>query len=236
MKMKSKKVYAVAKGIKPGIYNSWDEAKMQVDGFSGALYKSFTSMTEAEDWMKENSGRNVSSNKERSADTHLPKSDEIIIYTDGGSLGNPGPGGYGIVKIYGGNAESGNSIEEMNGGFRLTTNNRMELMGVIVALRSLKQRDHKITLYTDSSYVVNGITKGWAKTWRKNNWIKPDKKPALNPDLWDELLNLTESLDIEFIWVKGHAGNKYNERCDELAVLSARGKNLPVDKGYDNNG
>ena len=152
---------------------------------------------------------------------------EIVIYTDGGCLGNPGPGGYGIVLIY------GNTTKEIFGGFRLTTNNRMELMGVITALKALKQRDHKITVHTDSSYVVNGITKGWAKNWKKNNWIKPDKKPALNPDLWAELLDLTEPLNIDFIWVKGHAGNKYNERCDELAVLAAKGKDLPIDKGYE---
>jgi ribonuclease HI len=109
----------------------------------------------------------------------------------------------------------------------------MELMGVIVALKKLKQRDHKITVYTDSSYVVNGITKGWADKWRKNNWLKPDKKPAINSDLWNELLNLTEPLNIDFIWVKGHAGNRYNERCDELAVSAAKGKNLSVDKGYE---
>jgi len=226
--MAQKKVYAVAKGIKPGIYKSWDEAKIQVDGFPGALFKSFTSMAEAEDWLKKNSNKMVI-NKEEShlTDTHSPKSDEIIIYTDGGSLGNPGPGGYGIVQIF------GDSIEEIYGGFRLTTNNRMELMGVIVALKSLKQKDHKITIYTDSSYVVNGITKGWAKSWRKNNWIKSDKKPAVNSDLWKALLDLIEPLNIDFIWVKGHAGNKYNERCDELAVSAAKSKNLPVDKGYE---
>ena len=227
--MTLKKFYAVAKGIKPGIYNTWNDAKKQVDGFSGAIFKSFTSMTEAEDWLKENSDRTILSNKEesRSTGTHSHKSDEIIIYTDGGSLGNPGPGGYGIVKIY------GDSIEEIYGGFRLTTNNRMELMGVIAALRILKEKDQKITIYTDSSYVVNGITKGWAKSWRKNNWIKPDKKPAINSDLWGELLDLIEPLKINFVWVKGHAGNKYNERCDELAVSAAKGKNLPIDEGYE---
>ena len=227
--MAQKKFYAVAKGIKPGIYNSWAEAKIQVDGFSGAIFKSFTSMTEAEDWIEKNSDKKILSNKKEShlTDTHSQKSDEIIIYTDGGSSGNPGPGGYGIVILY------GETIEEINGGFRLTTNNRMELMGVIVALRTLKQRDHKITIYTDSSYVVNGITKGWAKNWRKNNWIKSDKQKAVNPDLWGELLNLIEPLDINFIWVKGHAGNKYNERCDELAVSAAKGKELSIDKGYE---
>jgi len=227
--MPPKKIYAVAKGIKPGIYNSWDEAKIQIDGFSGALFKSFMSMSEAEDWLKENSDKKILRNKKEphltGTDSH--KSNEIIIYTDGGSLGNPGPGGYGIVLIY------GDTIKEINGGFRLTTNNRMELMGAIVALKTLKKRDRKITVYTDSSYVVNGITKGWAKGWRKNNWIKSDKQKAVNSDLWGELLDLIEPLDINFIWVKGHAGNKYNERCDELAVSAAKEKDLPVDKGYE---
>jgi ribonuclease HI len=226
--MPLKKVYAVAKGIKPGIYNSWAEAKIQVDGFSGALFKSFTSMAEAKDWIEKNSDKKILSNKESHlTDTHPHKSDEIIIYTDGGCSGNPGPGGYGIVIVY------GETIEEINGGFRLTTNNRMELMGVIDALKKLKVRDRKITIYTDSSYVVNGITKGWAKSWRKNNWIKSDKQKAVNPDLWGELLDLIEPIEINFIWIKGHARNKYNERCDELAVSAAKGKNLPVDKGYE---
>ena len=229
--MPPKKFYAVAKGIKPGIYKTWDEAKAQVDGFPGALFKSFASMTEAEDWFKENSDKKILNNKKEpsSTDTKPHKSDEIIIYTDGGSLGNPGPGGYGIVLIY------GDTIKEINGGFRLTTNNRMELMGVIVALKKLKQKDKKITVYTDSSYVVNGITKGWAKSWRKNNWIKSDKQKAVNSDLWSELLDLIEPLNINFIWVKGHAGNKYNERCDELAVSAANSTDLPIDKGYELN-
>ena len=229
--MPPKKFYAVAKGIKPGIYKTWDEAKAQVDGFPGALFKSFASMTEAEEWFKENSDKKILNNKKEpsSTDTKPHKSDEIIIYTDGGSLGNPGPGGYGIVLIY------GDTIKEINGGFRLTTNNRMELMGVIVALKTLKQKDKKITVYTDSSYVVNGITKGWAKSWRKNNWIKSDKQKAVNSDLWSELLDLIEPLNINFIWVKGHAGNKYNERCDELAVSAANSTDLPIDKNYELN-
>ena len=223
--MPAKKVYAVAKGIKPGLYGSWAETKVQVEGFSGALFKSFESKSEAEEWLKKNSDKQIL-NESHLADRPRHNRDEILIYTDGGSLGNPGPGGYGIVLIH------GDDIKEMHGGFRLTTNNRMELMGVIAALRTLKQPDCKITICTDSSYVVNGITKGWAVNWRKNNWIKSDKKPAMNADLWGELLGLIEPLDIDFIWVKGHAGNKYNERCDELAVSAAKGENLSTDQGY----
>ena len=108
----------------------------------------------------------------------------------------------------------------------------MELMGCIVALRELEYRDKPVTLYSDSSYVVNGIVKGWAKSWRKRGWIKSDRKPAVNPDLWAQLLDLVEDLNIAFKWVKGHAGHPMNERCDELAVACARQDGLPEDPGY----
>lgn len=228
--MPPRKVYAVVKGRKPGIYKNWSDAHAQIEGFSGAVYKGFPSVDEAEEWIKSiSSGRTgygIKRIEESSSKRTEPESGEIMIYTDGGSSGNPGPGGYGIVQVY------GEERKEYSGGFRLTTNNRMELMGVIVALRKLEHRDLPVTVCTDSSYVVNGINKGWAKSWRKNNWIKSDKKPALNSDLWSELLDLIESLKVTFIWVKGHAGNPLNERCDELAVSAAKGKNLPVDEGY----
>lgn len=226
--MPPKKFYAVAKGRRPGVYYNWPDAQSQVEGFNGAVYKSFLTKKEAEEWLKNPVIRKspVADKKETAAKSSHPDRDGVIIYTDGGSSGNPGPGGFGVVQIYRGQKK------ELSGGFRLTTNNRMELTGVIVALRNLEQKDVPVTIYTDSSYVVNGINKGWAEKWKKNNWIKPDKKPALNPDLWDELLDLIEPLDITFHWVRGHAGNEYNERCDELAVSSAKGKNLPEDKGY----
>lgn len=151
----------------------------------------------------------------------------ITIYTDGGSINNPGPGGYGAIII------EDDRRREITGGFRLTTNNRMELMAGIAALRALESRDRPITLYSDSSYVVNGISKGWAANWRRRNWIKTDGKPAVNPDLWKELLDLVADLDITFTWVRGHAGNPLNERCDEMAVAAARQDNLPVDTGYE---
>ncbi|HNX24710.1 MAG TPA: ribonuclease HI [Spirochaetota bacterium] len=228
--MPPKKFYAVAKGHKPGIYNNWPAAQAQVEGFHGAVYKGFPSMAEAEEWLKSPgfSKPLPASNKikESSQGSILPESGEVTIYTDGGSSGNPGPGGFGIVQIY------GNERKEISGGFRLTTNNRMELMGVIVALKNLEHKNLPIKICTDSSYVVNGITKGWAKSWRKNNWIKSDKTSAKNPDLWGELLDLIEPLKVTFIWVKGHAGNSLNERCDELAVSAAKGRNLPADEGY----
>lgn len=231
--MSVKKFYAVAKGRKPGIYNNWPAAKAQIEGFAGAVYKGFPTIDEAQAWMK-NPGFSKPFSapgrvKESPVESTMPKPGEVIIYTDGGSSGNPGPGGYGIVQVY------GNEKKELSGGYRLTTNNRMELMGVIVALRNLEHKDVPVTVCTDSSYVVNGITKGWARSWRKNNWIKSDKKPAVNPDLWSELLELVEPLDIKFVWVKGHAGHSFNERCDELAVNAARGRNLPPDEGYISN-
>lgn len=231
--MSAKKFYAVAKGVRPGIYTNWPEAKAQIDGFAGAVYKGFATYKEAEEWLKKPILRPASANSgsERPkvptcSDPLKNDAEGVTIYTDGGASGNPGPGGYGVVQVYKG------QVKEITGGFKLTTNNRMELMGVIVALRQLEFRDKPVTVYTDSSYVVNGITKGWAKSWRKNNWIKSDKKPAVNPDLWGELLDLTAELNVSFIWVKGHAGNPLNERCDQLAVSSAKQKGLPDDTGY----
>ncbi|MBR5515191.1 MAG: ribonuclease HI [Clostridia bacterium] len=136
---------------------------------------------------------------------------EVEIYSDGACKGNPGPGGWGTVIVYKG-------IEkELSGGESYTTNNRMELSGAIAGLEALKE-PCKVTLTSDSKYLVDAVTKGWAIGWREKNWIKSDKKPALNPELWERLLNLLEIHDVTFIWVKGHAGHPYNERCDRLAV------------------
>ena len=226
--MPKKKFYGVAKGRIPGIYDNWPEAKSQIDGFNGAVYKGFFTLSEAQDWIKNPVYRRAAGKKTMSGappDT-TPQDGRITLYTDGGSINNPGPGGYGVVQLY------GDSRKELTGGFRLTTNNRMELTACIVALQALERRDVPVVLYSDSSYVVNGINKGWAKNWKKNGWIKSDKKPAINPDLWEKLLDLISGLDITFVWVKGHAGNPLNERCDELAVASARKKGLPVDEGY----
>ena len=135
----------------------------------------------------------------------------IEIFTDGACSGNPGPGGWGAVLRYEGKEK------ELSGGEKETTNNRMELTAVIEALSALKE-PCKVRLVTDSKYVADGITKGWAESWRKNNWRKADKKPALNPDLWEKLLNLIEIHEVTIDWVKGHAGHPENERCDQLAV------------------
>ncbi|WP_069789715.1 ribonuclease HI [Cyanobacterium sp. IPPAS B-1200] len=151
---------------------------------------------------------------------------QVEIYTDGSCLHNPGAGGYGVVLLY------GDHRKELSGGFSLTTNNRMEMFAAIVGLRTLKKRC-QVKLYTDSQYVVNAITKGWAQKWEKNGWKRNAKEKAKNPDLWADLLALCRQHDIEFIWVKGHAGNKENERCDRLAFEAAHGDNLSPDENYN---
>ena len=135
----------------------------------------------------------------------------VEIYTDGACSGNPGPGGWGVVLRY------GSREKELSGGEFNTTNNRMELTAAIKGLSALKE-PCAVKLVTDSKYVADGITKGWAESWRKNGWRKADKKPALNPDLWEQLLNLLNEHTVNIEWVKGHAGHPENERCDELAV------------------
>ena len=138
----------------------------------------------------------------------------VDMYSDGACSGNPGPGGYGTILVF------GEVEKELSGGEKNTTNNRMELSGAIAGLEALKY-PCEVTLYSDSKYLVDGITKGWAEKWRANNWVKSDKKPALNSDLWGRLLDLLEIHKITFVWVKGHNGHHYNERCDALAVAEA---------------
>ncbi len=135
----------------------------------------------------------------------------VTIYTDGACSGNPGPGGWGAILSYNGREK------ELSGGERQTTNNRMELTAVISALEALRE-PCVVELYSDSKYVIDALSKGWAESWRKKNWIKSDKKPALNPDLWERLLDLTAVHTVRYHWVKGHADNEYNNRCDALAV------------------
>ena len=135
----------------------------------------------------------------------------VTIYTDGACSGNPGPGGWGAILMYGGHKK------ELSGGEAQTTNNRMELTGVIAALEALKE-PCAVELYSDSKYVIDGLGKGWAKGWRARGWVKSDKKPDLNPDLWGRLLDLCEKHTVSLHWVKGHAENEFNNRCDQLAV------------------
>lgn len=147
---------------------------------------------------------------------------KIAIYTDGAAKGNPGPGGYGTVLM------AGKHYKEVNEGFRLTTNNRMELLAVIVGLEMLKKPGMHVTIYSDSKYVVDAVEKGWLASW-----VKKGFKGKKNIDLWKRFLPIYKEHNVKFIWVKGHAGNKYNEICDQLAVEAAERPNLPADKGYE---
>ena len=139
----------------------------------------------------------------------------VTLYTDGACSGNPGPGGWGAILEYMG------VEKELSGGERNTTNNRMELTAVIRGLEALKE-PCIVELYSDSKYVIDALQKGWARSWQKRGWIKSDKKPALNPDLWEQLLSLTERHELRYHWVKGHADNPKNNRCDQMAVAESK--------------
>ena len=152
---------------------------------------------------------------------------QIDIYADGACKGNPGPGGYGVVLLY------GDHRKELSGGYRKTTNNRMELLAAIVGLEALNERC-EVTLYSDSTYLVNAMERGWARKWQANGWKRNKKEKAVNPDLWDRLLQLCEHNSVQFRWVRGHAGNAGNERCDELATTAAARADLPPDEVYEN--
>ena len=239
MANKKKKFYAVATGKTPGIYTEWfgnNGAENQVKGFAGAVFKGFPTKEAAEDFIKKNAGKKRRAKPK--TPTHktkatpkpkpmvTPKDGSIVIYTDGGCLNNPGPGGYGVV------IKNGKKTKELSGGYRLTTNNRMELMACIVGLDSLK-KGSSVTLFSDSKYVVDGITKGWAVRWQANGWMRTKKEKAINPDLWEKLLGLCGKHDVQFRWVKGHAGNEGNERCDQLANVESAKMGLPVDITYE---
>ena len=150
----------------------------------------------------------------------------VHIYTDGGSLGNPGPGGYGVVLRY------GEHEKRLSGGFQRTTNNRMEIMGAIVGLEALKG-PCLVTLYSDSKYLVDAMSLGWARRWRANGWRRNKTEKAVNPDLWERLLDACERHTVEFVWIKGHAGHRWNEICDVLSKQAASGNDLPPDEGYE---
>lgn len=146
----------------------------------------------------------------------------IKIYTDGAAKGNPGPGGYGVVM------EFGDKRKEISAGYRLTTNNRMELLAVIVGLEAIKKPGWEVLVTSDSKYVVDAVTKGWL-----DGWVKKGFKGKKNPDLWKRYLTIAKNHNVKFHWVKGHAGHPQNERCDQLAVEAAEGGNLLVDEGYE---
>lgn len=226
--MAKKKWYAVARGRKTGLYTTWPEAEREVKGFAGARFKGFATKEEALAWLEDP----VRPQRKKTASNPPPapgKSDlkGTVVFTDGSCLGNPGPGGYGVVILV-----DGKEADELSGGYRRTTNNRMEMMAVIKALAFLQSAKGEIRLFSDSSYLVNGLTKGWVKGWQKRDWHKSDGQPVANVDLWKQLVTLVDSR-VKVAWVKGHAGNIHNERCDRLAVAAAEGKELMEDVGYE---
>ncbi|MCA1787801.1 MAG: ribonuclease HI [Desulfobacteraceae bacterium] len=234
------KYYAVAAGRTTGIFTSWPAAKVQVEGFPGAVFKSFKTREQAEAFLadpvlgaetgrkKADSSRKSRNNGPAVSNNDLPD-DTIVVYTDGSAIGNPGPGGYGVVLQ---DKEDG-PARELSGGYNHTTNNRMEMMAVIKALEALEETRSPVILHSDSKYVVDAVNKGWAKKWQQRNWYKSDGNPALNADLWKQLLPLVQALDVRFVWVRGHSGNPLNERCDVLANTAARQTGWPDDKGYE---
>ncbi len=246
--MGKSKIYVVAKGKTPGVYKAWGgvgQTQEQVQGYPGAVYKSFPSVGQAIVWldsvpghhpdvmavlekMPEGSGSNgkVSKSSAGAFTGHQAELDKgkVVIYTDGGCLGNPGPGGYAAVVL------DGEDRKELSGGFRRTTNNRMEVLACIEGLESLPAGTD-VVLISDSKYTVDAMTKGWAKKWRSKNWMRTPTEAAKNPDLWKRMLEVCEERKVSFRWVKGHAGTEENERCDELAVAASKGEDLAEDTG-----
>jgi ribonuclease HI len=243
-KKKRKRYYVVVRGRKPGLYTEWfgdDGAADQVDGFPEAIYRGFHTLEDATYWLEGLDPQVLSelppdlmdllypavpASDQGERPENLLEAGKVLIYTDGGVIENPGPGGYGVVLRY------KQHRREISGGFRLTTNNRMELWACIEGLKALKHRC-EVVLYSDSKYVVDGITKGHARKWQANGWKRTEKDMAENVDLWEELLGECEQHDVEFRWVRGHAGNPDNERCDQLAAQAAQGRDLPADTAYE---
>lgn len=245
-----KRYYAVVKGRRPGIYTRWTGAggaQEQVTGYAGAKYRGFATQQEAEAFLRTGGtasdqpglpGVGAASEAPRtparrhSAPDYAPDlaAGKVVVFTDGASSGNPGPGGYGVVVV------TGENRKELSGGFRCTTNNRMELTAVIAALESLAENTPAV-VYSDSRYVVDAVQKGWARRWKANGWMRPADSGgkvnrAENSDLWARLLDLLDKHTAEFRWVRGHASHPENERCDRLAVQAAAKKRLPDDPGF----
>ncbi len=222
--MAGKKYYAVARGTETGIYESWDEARERVTGVAGAKYKSFYDLRDALDYLEQH-GAAVPAKyaKQRTPKEDIPTG-AVVMYTDGGAINNPGPGGYGVVLSRDGERH------ELSGGYNHTTNNRMEIMACITGLSAL-QTPSRVILYSDSKYVVNAVNEGWLQNWQRRQWRRGGRVVD-NADLWQKLIPLLQKHDIEFRWVKGHGGKTENERCDHLAKTAARQENLPDDPGY----
>jgi len=224
-----KKYYAVRRGHRTGIFTEWfgaQGAQAQVKGFAGAQYRGFATRAEAQAFLEGSPPPAKPTPRQETS----PQEDgpHVVVYTDGGAIGNPGPGGYGVVIL-----PPEGERRELSGGYRWTTNNRMELMACITALEHLEP-GLPIILHSDSRYTVDAINKRWVHGWRKRGWKKSDGQPAKNPDLWERLLQRLENLQVTFRWVKGHAGQEWNERCDQLAGQAMRRPDLPADTVYEN--
>jgi ribonuclease HI len=246
MGSRKKSIYVVVNGRKPGIYSEWagpGKAAEQVEAFPKAIYKGFYTQEEGLNWLKEFSPEalrklapNLLEVLNRQSDTsptlpetvtELLKSGKVVMFVDGSASSVSGAGGFGVILKY------KESVKELSGGFRRTTNNRMEIVACIEGLKALKRKSD-VVVFSDSQYVVNSISKGWAKRWRTQNWMRNDEERAENPDLWVRLLELCDRHSVEFRWVKGHNGTKENERCDQLALQAAQQGDLPADEGFEN--
>ncbi len=220
------KIYAVKKGRNTGLFTTWEECKAQTEGFPGAIFKSFPTVQEAQDWLfgkdemislfdEDFVLKNVPLKKKKKnpAPALSLSSPDFIIYTDGSCLRNPdGPGGYAAVIL----DAAGHPVREIHGGEPSTTNNRMELRAGIEALNSLPLHS-VVDFYTDSQYMKNAFTKYWLKNWKRRGWLTSTGEPVKNQDLWRALDEAYHNHTVQFHWVKGHAGNRWNERCDTLA-------------------
>ena len=213
----AKKFYAVKRGRKTGLYTVWAECAAQVKGFQGAVYKGFMTEDEARAWL---GGADARTEQPRAAaemaEPPAPDAD-YIIHTDGSCLRNPGGAGGWAAVIE--TAATG-AVEEKSGGDPETTNNRMELTAALMALSAVPE-GARVALYTDSQYLKNAFTKFWLPAWKKRGWKKADGEPVLNQDLWVQLDAAFATRQVQFHWVKGHAGNPRNERCDALARAEA---------------
>ncbi len=230
---KTEKFYAVKKGRKAGIYTTWEACQAQVMGVAGAVYKSFARRTDAEAYLRGAEPAAFTQNAlfelEAAPAASEPEAglEMVRLYTDGGAIGNPGAGGYGVVL------EQDGRQREFSAGYRQTTNNRMELLAVISGLEQIEQRA-AVRVLTDSSYIVNAMRSGAARRWQQAHWKRKDGAVP-NADLWERLLSLADKHSITFEWVPGHSGIQQNERCDRLAQAAARGRHLLIDSGYEAN-
>ena len=213
----AKKFYAVKRGRKTGLFTVWAECAAQVKGFQGAVYKGFMTEEEARAWL---GGADARTKEPRAAATTTEPSApdaDYIIHTDGSCLRNPGGAGGWAAVI---ETTATGAVEEKSGGDPETTNNRMELTAALMALSAVPE-GARVALYTDSQYLKNAFTKFWLPAWKKRGWKKADGEPVLNQDLWVQLDAVFAARQVQFHWVKGHAGNPRNERCDALARAEA---------------